>query len=316
MTASPWKRQVIVTVCAAAAALGGCGPRTPAKAMSRAELVRQYNANAAAAPRLWARAKIEVSLPDAKGRKFTWGSTSPLSSPNGLLLLVKEAGRGDRQDFVLMGLAPGATELFRLGSSLSEGVYYLWYNYGDRGAAWWGRHEYAAAPGVEMPLDPSDLLSVLCVTELPEDYTHLPTVTLRLEESPPSYVLTYLANQPVSGEVVVRREVHFNWDDKPPRPFLVKLFDANGRVVMTARLGDYKPIRIASEGVAAPLAPTDILIIWPEKSSRLHITLSEMSVVKVWNREQFLFERNLPRELPLANVTQVDKDLGTQEGPP
>lgn len=309
------RRSALAALAAAAAALNGCGPQRPAQALSRAELVGQYNANAAALPRLWARAKIEVKLPDRKGRSFSWGSTSPFSSPNGLLLLAKEAARGDRQDFVLMGLAPGAVELFRLGSSASEGVYYLWYNYGQRGAAWWGRHEYAGAPGVEMPLDPADLLSVLCVTEMPQDFRQLPTVALRLEESPPAYVLTYLAARPVSGEIVFRREVYFNWDDKPPRAFLVNLLDAEGRIVMAAHLKDYQPVQVAAGGSVVPIMPADIKITWPQRGGSLHIVLSEMSSMKVWNRRQFLFEHNLPRGIPLEDITQVDKDVPTEESP-
>jgi hypothetical protein len=300
---------------AAAATLSGCGPRHPAQALSRAELVKQYNANAAAVPRLWARAKLELKLPDRKGGSSSWGSTSPLSSPNGLLLLAKDPGKGDRQDFVLMGLAPGAVELFRLGSSATEGVYYLWYNYGDRGAAWWGRHEYAGAPGVEMPLDPADLLSVLSITEMPQDFTRLPTMALRLNESPPAYVLTHLAAQPARGEIIFRREVYLNWDDKPPRPFLVNLFDAEGRVIMIARLKDYRPVQIAPAGVIAPVMPADIEITWPQRRGSLHIVLSEMSSVKDWNRRQFLFEHNLPRGIALENITQVDKDPKAEEGP-
>jgi len=304
-----------MAACLSAFVLCGCGPGHPTEALTRAELVRQYNANAAAVPRLWARAKIELKLPGEKGGGLRWGSTSPLVSPNGLLLLVKDPSLGQRQDFLLMGLAPGAVELFRLGSSAAEGVYYLWYNYGDHGAAWWGRQEYAGAPGVEMPLDPGDLLGVLCVTEIPADFTQLPAAVLRMDESVPAYVLTWVARQPVSGEVIFRREVFFNWDGKPPRAYRVDLFDARGRVVMTARLKDYKPVRTAADEAHGPVMPSDIEIAWPARGGRMRIVLSEISSLKVWNRRQFLFEHNLPGGIPLANVTQVDKDIPAEGGP-
>ena len=307
----------ILTATAAwlsASAMSGCISGHPSESLTRAELVGQYNANAAAVPRLWARAKIELKLPGDKGAGLSWGSTSPLASPNGLLLLVKDPSAGRRQDFLLMGLAPGAMELFRLGSSASEGVYYLWYNYGDQGAAWWGRQEYAGAPGVEMPLDPGDLLSVLCVTEIPTDFSRLPAAVLRMDESIPAYVLSWVAPQPLSSEIIFRREVFFNWDGKAPRAYRVDLFDVRGRVVMTARLRDYKPVRTAADEVQGPVMPSDIEITWPARGGRMRIVLSEMSSLKVWNRRQFLFEHNLPAGVPLANVTQVDKDIPAEGG--
>ena len=69
-----------------AMAIAGC-PQCPPAHVPIEQLVSEFNSNAAAVPRLWARVKIAVALADEKGRTFTWGSTSPLAAPNGLLLL-------------------------------------------------------------------------------------------------------------------------------------------------------------------------------------------------------------------------------------
>ena len=47
-------------------AAAGCQP-CPEKLVSLGQLVAEYNANAGAVPRLWARAKLSVTLADADG---------------------------------------------------------------------------------------------------------------------------------------------------------------------------------------------------------------------------------------------------------
>jgi hypothetical protein len=293
----------------------GCGPSRPATVLTRRELIDRHNANARAIPQLWARARIALTLTDPQGRKVSWGSTSPLASPNGLLLFARGPDALGPHDFVLIGRATGATELFRLGNSAREGVYYLWYGFGDRRGAMWGSDALAGAPGVDMPIDPMQLLSVLNITELPEDFTTLPAVVLTLSERPWAYVLTLVDRQPVTGEILCRREVFCPWDDRqPPRPNRVDLFDASGQCVMTARMKDYKPIGVQASG-AAPQMPTDIEITWPGKRSSLHLTLSEMTTQATWDRAQVLFRPHLPAGISPDQVIQVDKDVRTGSTP-
>ncbi len=297
----------------AAVVLGGCVPPRPKTTLTRRQVIEQFNANAAAVPRLWARARIHLSI-NHKGRRMSWGSTSSLAAPNGLLLMGKGASPLGPHDFVLIGRAAGATELFRLGNSSQEGIYYMWYSFGDRAEARWGRDELAGAPGVDMPIDPMAVLSMLAVTELPDDFTRLPTCVMTLAEKPYAYVLTYVARQPVTGEILFRREVCCTWsDDKPPRPYQVSLFDAAGERVMTARLKGYREIDVpgAKEGAARPVMPTDIQISWPAEKSSLHIALGEMTTADKWDRRQVLFAPNIPPGIPLEDVVQVDADVSS-----
>jgi hypothetical protein len=288
----------------------GCGPSTPQTTLTRRELIAQHNANAREIPQLWARARIALTLTNSQGRTVSWGSTSPLSGPNGLLLYASGPGALGPHDFVLIGRTAGATELFRLGNSAQEGVYYLWYGLGEHQGAMWGRDALAGAPGVDMPIDPMQILSVLNITALPEDFTTLPAVVMTLSDQPRAYVLTAIDRQPVTGEILCRKEIYCTWDDrKPPRPYRVNLFDAAGRCVMTAELKDYKPIRVAASGGPAPQMPTDIKITWPEKRSRIHLVLSEMTTEDTWDRTQTLFRSHLPGGLAPEQMTQVDKNL-------
>ncbi len=298
--------------------LAGCEPKRPQVRVSMDHLVAEYNANARRVPRLWARVKMQLSVKDENGRTLlTWGSTSPLARPNGLLLLFKADDPFRPQNFVLIGRETAAMDVFRIGSSVDEGIYYLWYGYGERRKAWWGWHKYVGAAAVTMPFDPNQLLAVLAVCLLPEDFTRLPTVTMRMSQRPFAYVLTYLDRQPITGRIGSRREVYFRWDDKRPRrPFLIHIFDSTGQQVMTARLKKYRPIEAADAPELRPVMPTDVEITWPATGSRLHMVLSEMTAQEDRGdveacRFRDAETNDLPGGLTAADLVQVDATLET-----
>jgi hypothetical protein len=299
-----------VLAAAVACIAAGCGASAcPKTALSREQLVRQYNANSAGVPRLWARVRIDMNLTDADGKSVQWGSS--LGSPNGLLLLAKD-GASQQPGFLLCGTMPGGNELFRMGASRSESLYYLWYNAGNNRRAWLGQTELAGAPGIDIPLDPTQLLGVLGVTDLPTDFTTLPTVALTFSTSPCAYVLTYVDRQPLTGQILFRREVYLRWSDtEPPRPFLVNIFDNDGRRVMTATLKDYKSVAGAP---ASTIMPSDIQIAWPQRKSSLHLVLSEMSSAHAWDDGQLLFRANLPPAITGDQIIEVDKNLAAPGG--
>lgn len=303
-------RAAISISAAVLAALAACGCECPRQVVPLEQLVGEYNANAARVPRLWARGRIELTVRDpASGLSFTWGSAGRLAAPNALLLLAKnDKNPLGPHDFALIGRETAAMELFRMGVSTSEGVYYLWYGFGDRSGAWWGRTPLAGAPGVKgMAIDPNQLLAVLGVCELPDDFTQPPTVALSMSTDPCAYVVTYIDRQPVTNRLLFKREMYFHWDRvKPRRPFLVRFFDAAGRRVMDARLKSYKPV--ATDGPVAQM-PTDIEISWPEQRSRIHLVLSEMSAVRPWDRSACDFVDNLPGGVDRGRIIQVDRDV-------
>lgn len=296
---------------------GGCVEPCPQRLVGLPDLIRDYNVNADAVPRLWARAKLSVTMAYENGTEFTWQSGAPTC----LLLLAKGPGRLGPHDFALIGRETAAVELFRLGSSGQEGLYYFWYHFGNRGGAWYGRHELAGAPGIrDMPIDPMQLLSVLAVCPLPEDGTQLPAVAVSMNKQPGdyAYVVTYIDRQPVTGRILFRREVFFRWSDTaPPRPYRVNILDTAGRRVMTANLKDYRPIALADvDGPtrAPPIMPADIEIVanpFPGVAAsvkRIHLVLSGMTTADKWDREQCRFWERLPGGIePVA----VDRDISS-----
>ena len=294
-------------------ALGGCVQPCPTDMLSPAELIAGYNRNADAAPRLWARARIAVTLVDAKGRQFTWGSVSPLAEASGLLLLAKSPAEPSRPDFVLIGRQTG-TELFRLGHSAAQGVYYFWYSFGDRAGAWFGLDKFAGAPGVEsLPIDPMQLLSLLCIVPLPSDPTELPAAVVTMRDCPGdcAYVVTYVARQAVSNRILFRREAYFRWSSgQPPRPYRVDILDAAGRRVLTGELSDWRPVDVSTldePPAVPPIMPTRIDVAARPAAEgqpavrRICLVLSEMTAADKWRRTACRFQ-------PPAGVVPVQVD--------
>ncbi len=305
-------RGVVIVVClVAGASLVGCQVQAPQTRLSVNQLVSQHNMNARLVKNLWARARIQLTL-----RGYP-----PLPSTDGKLLLSKTGDPAAAQNFVLIGYETLAMELFRVGSSAKEGVYYLWYSAGKEGKAWWGNHELSGAPDIHgLAIDPVQLLSVLSIMELPESFTELPAVVLSMSHFPgeevapgqrPAYVLTYLDHQPLSNRILSKREIYFTWSQMgPPRPFLINLFDDTGERVMTARLTNYRPIESPHPNENRAFIPTDIRITWVQRGSKLHITLRQMSTDKVdWDVDVCRFWDFLPENIPTSNIVQVDAHL-------
>ncbi|MDY7009642.1 MAG: hypothetical protein SVV80_02685 [Planctomycetota bacterium] len=293
--------------------LSGC-TQCPEKFVSLETLVGEYNANASQVRRLWARARIRVTLSNDAGWSISLGSTSPLAAANALLLLDKGDSRSGQTDFVLRGRE--MIELFRVGIDSTEGLYYCW-AIGGRGGAWFGRTKYAGAPGVAgIPLDPLQLVEILGITELPAVQTGaMPAVVMMLQNTPGdcAYVVRYLKPQPVSGHLKIWREVYFRWSDTRPRlPYQVKLYDADGFCRVVAEVSDYKPIATDTDSDGeneGPIMPTDIRITFPaiknvQPASSLHMRLSEMSTTKQFSPKAFDFRSHLPTEI--TNPVQVD----------
>jgi len=303
----------VMVAVLAAAALGGCRP-CPETIVPLDELVARYNHNAAKAPRLWARAEITATFKDPRSHlPFTW------QSPTGLLLLQKADAPLGPHGFALVGFEAGE-EVFRVGSSPTDGAYYFWYGWGSSGECRWGRLKYAGASGVEgVEIDPLQLLAVLGMCELPVDFTGIPTVALTMNTTPGkcAYVLTYIDRRPVSGRITFRREMYFRWaEDAPCRPFMIKFFDDVGRRVMTAKLSNYKPVDCSdldNPPDEDPLMPSRIEITWVDPvsgkfKSRVRIRLSEMTAEDKWDPDVLRFWKNLPPGLG-PKCTQVDGHL-------
>lgn len=287
----------------------GCNHEPPTTRVSFEALLLEHNANASRVPRLWARARIAITMIDPKtSLPLTWGSTSSLASPNGLLILFKAEDPFEPEDFVLIGREMAGVELFRIGLSKAEGVYYFWHNFGDQRGAYWGEIDRVGAPGVaSLAIDPRDLLAVLNLSELPTDMAMLPLVALTMDETPGdyAYVLHRLDRTGVGQRVGMRRQTFIRWDDDDPREaFRTRFFDRQGNVVMTADQSDYEPIA-AVEGDPPALMPTDIRIAWPD-GTEIHLVLSEMTAEDRADPAVCGFRDFLPGGIGPEQIIQID----------
>ncbi|MCD4823249.1 MAG: hypothetical protein K8S55_01465 [Phycisphaerae bacterium] len=288
------------------------------KAVSVETVVEDYNANAAKIPRLWSYAKVAMTFRKNPGELgFTIGSTSPLASPNARLFLTKAADRLGPQDFFLQTKEAGK-EIARLGVSLRDSVYYMWFNAGDRKLALTGQLVLAGAPGLAaMPLDPTQLLGVLSICELPTDLTQPPLVAQTISTDPCAYVLTYIDRQPISNKLLFKREIYFDRREGVPRqPFMVKIFDDHGRAVLTAKMKNYQPIRledVVDESATPPVMPTDIRLTWHKSGSELRMVLSGMTTADKVDPEAYRFYDRLPATLK-GSVRRLQPKLPSRPG--
>lgn len=296
-------------------------------AVSLEEVVADYNENAGRVPRLWTHAKVAFTFRSAPGDLgLTWGSTSPLAEVNARLLLRKSGDGTGPQDFFLLVKEAGQS-IGRIGISTADGVYYMWLTAGDEPVCYWGRLALAGAPGIAaMPIDPVQLLSVLSICELPADQTAPPLVMQRVTTNPCAYVLSYIDRQPVTGKLLSRRDVYFQrladrGDNgelvpRPRRPFMVRIFDDQGRCVLTARMNDYRAIPFGQGTLPeeAPLAkhpaimPTDIHLQWHTTGSEMHILLPKVTMEDRVDPIAFEFWETLPAGLA-GRARQVDAAL-------
>ncbi|MCL2701654.1 MAG: hypothetical protein FWE88_08170 [Phycisphaerae bacterium] len=313
---------VVVGGCVTGTGTRGC----PEFVAPLETIVAEYNANADAVSWLSAQARITMTVQDTSGWSFTWGG--PLGSSNGKVLFEKnpQSPQGPHY-FVLVGRESGR-ELFRLGVNPDEELYYLWFQMGDRGGAWAGQNALAGSPGqVAMPIDPLGMVSLLNVTPLPWG-ADLPLAAMTVEgpivrngkRQPPSYVLTYVDRQPLTGRPLSRREVYFAWTDPAKQdfrqPYKIMFLGPEGRRIMTAYLSNYQEIADSKTADGRPAVMPTLIELehmpWPGVPTVLksmRISLSAFHSVRGDEdgdpKEASRFWQNLPTGLQ-GNIHMMD----------
>lgn len=330
-------RIVLAGLAVAGFGLTGCvePPKpTPSTIAPLPEVLLPYNRNADKVPYLRAEADLLLSLKTPAGIPLLWPS-------NGVLLLGKDPDRPTGpHNFALNGKEAG-TQIFRLGTSLEDNEYYYWMNRGEQVGGAYGRLDRAGAPAAAgMTLDPTQLLGALGIVALPESHVGLPATAMRFRYEPDAYaeayrstggrsagyehcayVLTTVERQNVSRKILLQRETYFPWSEDPNetlRPFLVKVLDSRGLVVMQARLGDYKPIDVSSLDTPPdepPVMPTSIEIAFPPPANdpspgtwrieKIRIHLSQMETADLLYSEGCRIR--LPSGMSRSQLQNVDR---------
>ncbi|MBS3821802.1 MAG: hypothetical protein KGY81_08585, partial [Phycisphaerae bacterium] len=324
-------------------AVGGCSPETdnvcpdPKLAAPIGQVIQYHNANANRIPRLWSYAKVALTFrekPSDLG--VTWGSTSPLAETNARVFLTKQDEPQAPPNLILQ-IKEAGQEVGRVGISTHDNVYYMWLNLGEKRQVLYGQLDLAGCPTAgDIPIDPTQLPAALGIMPLSPDRTFQTYST-----DPCAYVMGVTDRQPVTGRLLLKRDMYLdrradvirnkkgtlkdpraNWDVvdadgrglryRPPRLMLTDIYAPDGRLVLTARTSDYKPVELADvkdSGETPPVIPTDIHLTWHETGSEMHIGLSGMTTADKLVPEAYYFWDRLPAALrPLAR--RIDAPFG------
>lgn len=313
---------------------GGCSQKCPSveTLVDLDTLLAEHNANAGKIPYLRASAKYDVTFVTEGGLPLPWSSY-------GYVFYSRGDSPLGPHDFALVGKEAG-NDVFRMGTSTEDNEYYAWASMGSNRFAFVGRLHLAGAPGVKgLAVDPTQLLEVLGITPWPGGSGGLPATALTLthlpgEEIPAdqrcAYVLTTVARQPVSKNILFRRETYVTWDgdpNTPRRPFLVNVLDDQGRRLITARVSDYRPVdtsELESPPDQPPVMPTDIRLEFARPSairddarggyiSSMRIRLDELVMPDLLYFE--VARKRLPAGFPREKIRMVDSHLPARRQP-
>jgi hypothetical protein len=282
----------------------------PSPVLALDEITAHYNNNAGRIPRLWTRVNLWVSYKTGAATVFSYGSVSPLATPNAILLLAKRGSddAGDRIDFLLYGHE--LTNTFRAGIESSSGLYYFWSPLLRPPQGWYGHLQCSdASVTSQIPVDPTQLVEILAITRLPPaNASECPVVTMTLDEESNAYVIHYIGRQARTRQTRITREMYFHWKDASMgRPFRIRIFDANGLPRVTADLAGYREVADA-DGLA--MIPTELQLRWPsirgvQNECEMRLVLTDASIHHSFRDTVFSFWHNLPQNLQPQLLDQV-----------
>ena len=219
-------------------------------------VVSRFNQNSRQIQTLWAAGTYEANLVDAKGKKiFVNGDAT--------LLFGRDA------KFRLF-LNKVGNRLFDAGS---DGSRFWLVGYEGVDTAWVGSIAgFAVREQNDIPVRPDMLLEVLGLSLVPVDLLNGPIITQRFNPDQDVYMLTFASvDAKRKDRYVVSREVWL--DRKTFLPTWVFLHDADGQVMLRARLSGHVPIsKDAGAGKVARVF--DILV--PQSGSKLVLKLSDV----------------------------------------
>ena len=261
------------------------------------DVVKEINRNNNKLPTLWASIdKMEISFLDEKRKRHD-------ETLHGSLLY-----RSPR-DVKLNGSADVVGNVLEIGSNRDN--YWLIARKPGPDQAWWGRYKYLGDPRSKpIPVSPALVLEVLGVSTINEDFNALPVPVMRFNNDSDAYMFIWNAKFP--DRWVATKEIWY--DRATKRPMKVFLFDANGRIILSARLDKHKPVEVPDlDKDQWPVVATEYRLNFPDNGSWMHLVLDEVQLkhnirkVTVPNDLTFRFS---PDSLDVSTVTQLDEDCG------
>jgi len=274
--------------------LGGCGGKSAAvkpyfgPTESIDELITDVNNNVEPLPTLWAKGDFDATIVD-HGHK---------TSVNGTAYLM----HARPQQMLFIGKADVLGEVFRMGAG--EDKYWVTVK-GDTDTCWYGR--FANLDRIDtsaIPVRPDLVEAVLGLDSIDPDLTREPYPVMRFNNDAHAYMLVWNVKGP--DRWLAQKEIWYDLDTRLPR--LVNLFDANGRVVLSAYLADHKPVDTGdntTQPAKAPQVATTYRLFFPDTGStlRLHLTDLKLKSQGHPNARNFAFD---PDTVDVKHVVNLD----------
>jgi hypothetical protein len=300
-----------VTVLLACAVLTGCfgnGPKKkppeyvgPTATMS--EVVASINANNSRLPTLWLRHDFSGRIVEPDPKRPKDPRVTNVSGDGALMYRSPQELR-----FNVRG--PGVGDIFIVGSNPDR--YWLWIPFGKVNTLWWGRYEHLGSPCAEpIPVRPDLLLEVLGVSTVDQDFTRLPAPTMTFDGVADAYVFTWVTRAP--DRFVALKEVWYDRTTK--RPTRVRLFDEHGRVLLRARLSEFRPVEMPDAdrgggggGARPPVVAHAYALEFPDSGSTMSITVSEARLSYRGKPDDNSFQ--FPPDTGDSKVIQLDEACG------
>ena len=257
------------------------------------KVVADINANNEKIPSLWSSLYYKANIVDEnKQTHFINGEGTLLYRQPGELRLV---GRKDPAGVV-----------FDIGSNREA---YWMRVIPQISTMWYG--QYGDLANVDLraqhiPIRPDLVMGVLPIATLNTDFSQLPAPTMRFSNKDDAYMFVWITKLP--DRWIAYREVWY--DRKTRQPRFVLLYDGDGRVVIRADLGIYKPVQVPNLARAQwPVVPTDYKLTFPDTGSTMQFTLSD---------DLALSNRGAPNAatFTMPNPEQADVDHAVRIGKP
>ena len=242
--------------------------------ISIAQLAEDVNANTGKIPTLWAKGVYSASIVDHGKHTDVHGDAALLYAKPKKLLFV--------------GWADPLGQVFRMGCGPNQ----YWLSVlADTDTTWFGSFENIDRVDMrQLPVRPDLIEAVLGLDSFNEDLLSTPSPVMRFNNDQHAYMVVW--NVMFPDRWVAQKEIWYDLDSKLPR--LVNLFDANGRVILSAYLSDNKPIP-DDDATTKPANPamiaTSYRLFFPESGSRLELHLDEIHFRKMGhpNAQNFAF---------------------------
>lgn len=267
------------------------GPTDP-----MATVVADINQNSGKIPSLYATLDYQANIVDPKTRRVT------SVSGDGSLLFRRP------QSLLLRGNKDLVGEVFAIGSNDAE----FWLKIGgDVDTTWWGHYANLGKPGCEpMPIRPDLILEILGIGLFNTDFLQQPVPVMRFDNDEDVYRFDW--NVRGINRWMTLKEISYDRATHVPRE--VRLYDPDGRAILTAKLSDAVPLPVPGLDKSQwPLIAGKYDLLFPDTGSSISFHFSEDYATQ---HKGYPKPTSFRRPQPdTKNVNQVDAHV-EEENPP